>query len=298
MANKNSTDYAVATQLAAMPHERYEVGVSVQVPDKEKPGEMVETMLIRRWSEREIEGALGFLKAKNMRGSHIYIRPCGPHPYTFVDDLNLAAIARMRADGFPPALVVESSPGNYQAWIAHGQMLPPDVSTGVAKKLAERYGGDPSSADWRHFGRLVGFTNRKDKYQREDGRFPFVRVTEATGELAPASAELVQSVRAALQQEKAEQEARRRAYAAHAPARSNPTLKTVDDFRASSAYGGDGHRADLAYATYALSRGVHPDEVRQALAARDLSHKGGARRQADYIERTIRKAEQAHRLQR
>lgn len=293
MATRNATDFAVASQLAAIPHDRYEVGISVRVPDKDNPGELVDTMLIRRWTEQEIEASLGFLKAKNMRGSHIYIRPCGEHGYSFVDDLSLEAIGRMRADGFPPALVVESSPGNYQAWVAHGQVLPADVSTGVAKELAKRYGGDPSSADWRHFGRLVGFTNRKEKYQRPDGRFPFVRVTEASGQLAPESPALVAAVRSTLEAERAAQAARRQAYIDR-PTSTEPTAqKTIDDFRSSGAYGGDAHRADLAYATYALSRGMHPDEVRQAIASRDLSHKGSMRRQDDYIERTLRKAENA-----
>jgi RepB DNA-primase from phage plasmid len=33
-------------------------------------------------------------------------------------------------------------------------------STLAAMQLAEYFGGDPSSADWRHFGRLADFTNR------------------------------------------------------------------------------------------------------------------------------------------
>jgi len=31
----------------------------------------------------------------------------------------------------------------------------------AARDLAERYGGDPRAAAWRHYGRLAGFTNRK-----------------------------------------------------------------------------------------------------------------------------------------
>jgi hypothetical protein len=32
----------------------------------------------------------------------------------------------------------------------HGQILEATMSTRAAKHLAERFGGDPSSADWRH----------------------------------------------------------------------------------------------------------------------------------------------------
>ena len=43
----------------------------------------------------------------------------------------------------------------------------------AAKILAERFGGDPNSADWRHFGRLAGFTNPKPQYRLPNGLFPY-----------------------------------------------------------------------------------------------------------------------------
>ena len=49
-------------------------------------------------------------------------------------------------------------------------------------------------------------------------------------------------------------------------------------------------RIDLAYAIYAASYGATEAQIEAAIRSRDLSHKGGERRQADYVERTIRKA--------
>ena len=69
------------------------------------------------------------------------------HGLSLVDDLKAAAIAEMKAQGFEPALVVETSPGNFQAWLKHGQVLDEATSTWVAKELALRFGGDPGSAD-------------------------------------------------------------------------------------------------------------------------------------------------------
>ena len=46
--------------------------------------------------------------------------------------------------------------------------------------MAARYGGDPNSIDWRHFGRLAGFTNRKPQYVDEAGRYPFTKIDEST----------------------------------------------------------------------------------------------------------------------
>lgn len=287
MKRQNPTDFAVAQQLSALAHDRYEVGISLPP----KPGEDDERMMIRRWSTAELERSLGFLKAQNLKGSHVYLRPQGPHAYSFVDDLSLARIADMKAAGFPPALVVESSPNNYQAWVAHGQTLDAQTSTGVAKALASQFGGDPSSADWRHFGRLAGFTNRKPKYQLPNGRFPFVKITEAEGRIAPASAQLIAQVQTGLAEQAAREAERRNSYQ-HMPA-SGALRRSIEDFRASPAYGGDDHRADLAFATYAMSRNAPIAEIEAALRSRDLSHKGSARRQTDYIERTMKKAQEA-----
>ena len=68
--------------------------------------------------------------------------------------------------------------------------------------------------------------------------------------------------------------------------------KAIEDFHADPRYGGDLTRSDLAYATYAISRGHSPQHVEAALAQRDLSHKGATKRQQDYIGRTIKKAQE------
>src|SRR5216683_8011569 len=52
-----------------------------------------------------------------------HIRPAGTHSLSLIDDLTADAIERMRADGFEPAVVVETSPNNFQAWLNHGQVL-------------------------------------------------------------------------------------------------------------------------------------------------------------------------------
>jgi RepB DNA-primase from phage plasmid len=100
---------------------------------------------------------------------------CGPQAFalSLIDDLSSEAIERMKAEGFEPAIVVETSPNNFQAWLNHGQILDAAAGTRAAKQLAERFEGDPSSADWRHFGRLAGFTNPKRERQLPSGLRPF-----------------------------------------------------------------------------------------------------------------------------
>ena len=67
---------------------------------------------------------LRLLKFRNARGSHIYLRPSGEHQYTVLDDLDETKLARLFADGFEPCAVVETSSGNFQAWLKHPTVLP------------------------------------------------------------------------------------------------------------------------------------------------------------------------------
>ena len=95
----------------------------------------------------------------------------------------------MTDGGFQPALVVETSPGNFQVWLNHGRILfNRTFSTQAAKELARRFGGDPSSADWRHFGRLAGFTNQKPKRRLKSGLPPSYVCMNARGALTPQPA--------------------------------------------------------------------------------------------------------------
>jgi hypothetical protein len=224
---------------------------------------------------------------KNAEGRHIYIRPAGEHSLSLIDDASIQVVERLKSEGFAPAVVLETSPGNFQAWLRHAQILPKHLSTLAARLLASRYGGDLASADWRHYGRLAGFTNRKDKYRKTDGTFPYVRLHEATGVVYSNAVAFLAEVKSIYEVERSK---------VAAPAslqcrrlrRSN--LKSIEDFRAKPIYGGDQTRVDLAYAVYALAHGVPENEARNALASRDLTHKGDGKRQQEYISRTIKKA--------
>lgn len=113
---------------------------------------------------------------------------------------------------------------------------------------------------------------------------PFVRLAEWAGSQYTA--------RNAFLQEVFSLATRRTAPTATSPqfSESRKPRLSIDDFRNKGRYGGDGNRIDLAYAVYALAHGDSEDEIRSALASRDLSKKGPAPRQRAYVERTIRKA--------
>jgi hypothetical protein len=206
-----------------------------------------------------------------------------------VDDLAVGAVSAMKAAGFNPAVVVETSPGNYQAWLKHPERLSKEISTAAARALAEKFGGDRGSADWRHFGRLAGFVNRKVKHRdTATGLCPYIRLIEANGGVYREAGRFLAGVKADVEQLRAEREQRRQRAKVVTVRPQN--LKSIDLFRADARYGGDGTRVDLAYAVYTLSRGITAAEVEAAIRSRDLSHKGSDRRQSEYVERTIKKA--------
>ncbi len=68
-------------------------------------------------------------------------------------------------------------------------------------------------------------------------------------------------------------------------------LMPIDRFREKPLYEGDGTRIELAYSICALSQGAIEAQVAATIRSRDLSHKGGEKRQGEYVERTIRKAQ-------
>jgi hypothetical protein len=276
------TTQAVQQQIAAMGAQVFEVGLFK--PSAAEEGRAV--MIPRTWDAGTLIRSIPWLRMQNADGRNIYVRPKGEHDLSLVDDLNADAVRRMKAAGFAPAAIVETSPGNFQAWLKHPRQLSREVSTLAARRLAEEFGGDRGAADWRHFGRLSGFTNRKAKYMSESGLFPFVRLIDASGLAYPQGEQLVAAIS---DQREIDLRGRERQRARPATT-SRSSSKSIDDFRANPRYGGDATREDLAFAIYALAHGSDPDQVSAALRNRDLSHKGDEKRQTQYVERTIEKA--------
>jgi len=157
----DKTYEAVERQLTAMGAELFEVG-SLQRAD----GDQLQFMLLRTWDRRKVIDSVPWLRYQNRHESHIYERPKGESNLTLVDDLKLSSVTRMRQEGTQPAAVVQTSPGNFQAWIKHATRLDKELGTAVARELAKRFGGDLKAADWRHLGRLAGFRNTKGRYRQ------------------------------------------------------------------------------------------------------------------------------------
>src|SRR5215471_7833434 len=114
----------VRLQLRAMGCERFDLGI------KRDAGEMI---LREGQAALDIETTIKWLRHENGKGAHIYVRPASLHCLSLIDDLSVEAIERMKVEGFEPAVVVETSPDNFQAWLKHGQVLDAETSTRAAK---------------------------------------------------------------------------------------------------------------------------------------------------------------------
>jgi hypothetical protein len=268
----------VTRQLAAMACGYFDIGILR--PD----GRM---LLCEAYTFRQIEQAIQPLRRENARGAHIFVRPHGAHTLNLVDDLGVDAIARMTDAGFQPALVVETSPQNFQVWLNHRRTLDRSMSTWAAKELAKRFGGDLSSADWRHFGRLAGFTNQKPKRRLRNGLSPYVRLHQCEGRTYTAAYKFLQEVKSLA----LKASARSSAPTISRTTSTEDSVRPLAEFHSDPRYGGDLHRADLAWALHAASRDLGEEQIRdEILHARDLSKKGGIHRQLDYARRTAIKA--------
>ena len=192
---------AIEKQITALNVPRFEVGIR-----EAKTGQMMN----REWSRAELIEALPWLKRMNAKGNDIYIRPAGEHGLVLVDDLKPDVLDQMKQDGYQPAATIETSPGNYQAWVKFSdQAQPPDVRCFAAQGLAKKYGGDMNSADSRHYGRLAGFTNQKPQHTR-DGRQPYVLAHDCSGTTIQNAPEVLQRVLEAMDRMRVRKESKKR----------------------------------------------------------------------------------------
>lgn len=99
------------------------------------------------------------------RDLNVIVRPRGRVAYIQLDDVTGAGIERVKPATF---LILETSPENYQAWVAAFK-----EDQGIARQLRHGTGADPSASGAT---RIAGSLNFKDKYAPN---FPRVKITFA-----------------------------------------------------------------------------------------------------------------------
>ena len=156
------TCQAISQQLAAMPNEFYLLRLIHSVTHRPAPGK-------HRWTAQDLARApvVRSLRARNELGFNIYLWPYAEgrnagYIFLDLDQARPQVLEEMRTSGHEPCVVLQTSPGHLQAWVRVSTTpLEPALATMLGRLLAERYGGDRASTDWRHLGRLAGFANRK-----------------------------------------------------------------------------------------------------------------------------------------
>ena len=278
------TQMAVERMLVALDAPAYDLGV------------LSERGMLPGLANLDTSGVMAripLLKAHNARGAHIYIRPAGEHRYTVLDDLSSESVARLTGDGYEPCAVVETSTGNFQAWLKHAETYSSALSTLAAQTLARRYGADPNAADWRRFGRLPGFTNCKPKYRKEKGLFPYVLLRSCPGTVFSNASRLRLEVTKLYQLQEQEREARA------AQLQSKPvsaigqpaySCLSLERFRNAAKFHDRPAAADIAFCVAAISLRMPDDAIASALECNYLSRDPNPSRRAAYIHRTMTKA--------
>jgi hypothetical protein len=296
------TAQAIRRHLAAMPCELYLVRLIHNLSKRPFPGE-------RLWTSTQLANlaTIRFLRVRNREGCDVYILPYAQDRnagYILIDldDAGPAALSAMRANGHEPCVVVQTSPGHWQAWVhVSSTPLEPALATAVGRHLAHLYGGDRASTDWRHLGRLAGFTNQKPHRRHGNGYPPWVKIVHTAAGLASSAERLLQA-------------ARRQAATPHLTARSGtPSISTASSWT-TQAYPSAAQATEIYHTWmrrwHILRRFPHPDWsivdlwVARALLARGLSatdvqqilqlgSPGFPRRHsdpADYLRRTLARA--------
>ena len=116
------------------------------------------------------------------REENIYYTPLSEEKHhVLIDDMTAESLVRLQKDGYRPAVILESSPGNFQCLLTIaklGSRFDRDVGNRLTERLNKEY-GDKKLCGCIHPHRAPGFENRKPKHRREDGSFPEVTLLVA-----------------------------------------------------------------------------------------------------------------------
>ncbi|MDL2263065.1 relaxase/mobilization nuclease domain-containing protein [Synergistaceae bacterium OttesenSCG-928-I11] len=159
--------------------------------------------------KEELLEAISKFSAFSYYNKNIIVTPMSPDKHhILVDDLTPENLQRLKGDGYAPACVIESSPGNYQAILTVPSVLGDtskdrEAANRLTKLLNQEY-GDPKLSGSVHGHRLPPFPNCKPKHRREDGSYPLTTLTETNGGICEKARAELREIYA--QQQKAQKE--------------------------------------------------------------------------------------------
>ena len=114
----------------------------------------------KAWTAPEVRKAFGWLAARNATGSSCYIRPAealGRTSWVLAGPLARPGLDRLAA---APGMVVESSPGVFEAWLRLAAPVDSGARGAAARLFTREAGGDAGAVPAAQLGHLAGTTNR------------------------------------------------------------------------------------------------------------------------------------------
>lgn len=133
----------------------------------------------RGFSPDEMAARMPEMLRFQRRGENIYYTPLSEEKHhILIDDMTSGSLEKLQEDGFMPAVILESSPGNFQCLLTVPKLrsgFDRDVGNRLTERLNRLY-GDKNLSGCIHPHRAPGFENRKPKHRREDGGYPQVRL--------------------------------------------------------------------------------------------------------------------------
>ena len=120
------------------------------------------------------------------RGENIYYTPLSEDKHhILIDDVTPENVVRLQKDGYRPAAIIESSPGNYQCILTFPK-FDGEFDRQIANQLTailNREYGDPKLSGAIHPHRAPGFENRKPKHKGKNGLYPLVVLRHAVQQI-------------------------------------------------------------------------------------------------------------------
>lgn len=251
---------------------------------------------IKGFSPEEAMARMNEMRRIQARGENIYYTPLSQdRHHILIDDMSAQSVNRLRADGFQPAVILLSSPGNFQCILTIpklGTEFDRQVGNRLTEQLNRQY-GDKNLSGCIHPHRAPGFENRKPKHRREDGSYPEVRLIAASRLECPKALALSRQLNSDLEEE--DRKARERA--ARVRTDSSFVGSPGSPFAAYHAHFNDIHRhmtvedasrVDAMIAIRMRATGHSQADIAAAIEQCAPSIRNGERRRnwRDYAERT------------
>lgn len=162
--------------------------------------------ITRGFTPQEIEQRTPEMQRLHQLGENLYYTPLSDNKHhILIDNMNREKLENLIRDGYQPAALLESSPGNYQAIITLkklGSVHDKGVGDRLSYVLNLEY-GDPKLSGSVHPHPAPGYENRKPKHQLECGSYPEVRLLKADGRECKKALALSSQIEAEYQQQAA-----------------------------------------------------------------------------------------------